>query len=159
MIRYLRQRLAWKIFFSYLAVIIVGIIVLATAAEFVVPSAFNRHMAAMGQMMEGGMGMGMGMDLGDDLFTNFRTAVNEAWTLAATAAFIAAVVVSIFVSRQVVSPVQAMMLASQRIAEGHYEERVAVSGNIEQNDLDELSQLALSFNRMTDKAKKRFGCF
>ena len=144
MLSHIRRHLGWKIFLSYLIVIIVGIVVLVTATEFVIPSAFNRHMASMGMMM----GNSMGMDMNADLFSNFRSAVLEALSLAAIAAFFAAVLVSLFVSRQVVAPVRAMRDASRRIAQGHYDERVAVMGNIVTNEFDELSQLALSFNQM-----------
>ena len=155
MLAYIRRHLGWKIFISYLVVILIGAIVLATAAEFVIPRSFDRHLAAMGSMMVDMMGSSMmGMDLNADLFTNFRTAVNEALTIAALAAVISAIVVSIFVSRQVVTPVQEMMVASRYIAAGHYDERVNVPGNLSKDDLDELSQLALSFNQMAEKLEK-----
>jgi histidine kinase len=48
----------------------------------------------------------------------------------------------------VVLPVQEMMAASQRIADGHYDERVVVRGNLARQELDELARLALSFNQM-----------
>ncbi len=43
-----------------------------------------------------------------------------------------------------------MMQASQRIAEGRYDERVTVNGKLASGEVDELDQLALSFNRMAD---------
>jgi histidine kinase len=143
MVSRIRRHLSWKLFLSYLVVILVGIVVLASAAEFVVPSAFDRHMSAMAEMM-GGTSMGMGMDL----FTNFRRAVTEALTVSALAAFLAALAVSVFVSRRIVMPVREMMVASRRIAEGHYNERVDVPGDPTRDELDELAQLALSFNQM-----------
>lgn len=144
-----RRHLSWKLFFSYLVVILVGIVVLASAAEFAVPTAFERHMGAMTEMMGGRM-MGIGMDL----FANFRTAVTEALALAAGAAFLTAVAVSVFVSRRVVLPVQEMMAASQRIAEGHYDERVGVAGHVQRDELDELARLAVSFNQMADRLER-----
>ena len=153
MLKRIRQHLGWKIFISYLVIILVGIIVLATSTEFAIPSAFDRHMSAMMPMMDdSNMGMGMmgtSVDLEVDLFSSFRNAVNEALTQAALAAFVAAVAVSLFISRQVVTPVREMMVASQHIANGHYDERVRVSGD--PNQADELAQLALSFNRMAEK--------
>ncbi len=92
-----------------------------------------------------------GVDLNADLFNNFRAAVTEALTLAGIAATLAAVAVSVFVSRQVVAPVQAMMVASHHIANGHYDERVQVPGDPAKGELDELAQLALSFNQMAEK--------
>ena len=142
MLRRVRHHLGWKLFLSYLVVILVGVIVLISAAEFVMPIAFERHLAAMAAMM------GSDATLAADLFDNFRAAVTEALALATVAAFIAAIIVSLFVSRRVVSPVREMMLASRRLADGHYGERVAVPGGVSRDDLDELAQLALSFNQM-----------
>ena len=89
--------------------------------------------------------------MGQRLYGNFRAGVMEVLAWASLAATLAAVVVSWFVSRQVVDPVQDMMRASQRIAEGHYDERVQVPGNIQRDELDELAQLALRFNQMAAK--------
>lgn len=147
----IRRHLGMKIFISYLTVILVGLIVLLSASEFSVPSAFERHMAAMEDMMNTSMG---GMMLNSDLFTNFRYAVNEALVIGTIASTLAALLVSLFVTRQVIAPVQAMMLASQRIAEGHYDERVKVKASGKKLEMDELDQLALSFNRMADTLEK-----
>lgn len=147
-----RRSLGLKLFAAHLVVIIVGVIVLASAAQLAAPSAFQHHMASMQQMM-GGSGM-MGTSINEELDFNFRAGVREALGIAAGAAGIAAVVVSIFVTRQVVTPIQGMMQASQRIAAGHYEERVDVPGNLERDELDELARLALSFNQMTAQLQK-----
>lgn len=153
MISFIRRHLGAKLFISYLIVILVGVIVLGSAAELVVPSAFDRHLASMNSMMQQMMG-GPSAGLDGDLFQNFRAAVTEALTFAALAAFLAAVLVSLFVSRQVVAPVRAMMSASQRIAEGNYTERVHVSGDLSKGEQDELAQLALSFNQMAAKLQQ-----
>lgn len=135
-----KNSLGWKLMASYLVVIIVGIVTLTLAAESAVPTAFNRHMVGMQQMM---MGSQMSMqEMEADLFINFRAAVTEALLFSTAAAFISAILVSLFVSQRVVTPVQHMMRASRHIAEGHYHERVRVISN------DELGQLAGSFNQM-----------
>jgi signal transduction histidine kinase len=150
MLSLIRRRLSWRLFLSYVVIIVVGIVVLASAAEIAVPSAFERHMAAMAEIM------GPSSEaLEQDLFANFRRAVTEALALSALAAFVVAVVVSLFVSRQVVTPVREMMVASQRIAEGHYTERVGVvAGGPQQADVDELGRLALSFNQMAARLEQ-----
>ena len=148
MSNYLRQHLGVKLLFSYLAIIVVGVLVLIVASQFVLPSAFNRHMAGM---MGNGMGMGMmngqgyGPGDGTSLYADFRASFNEALKYAAFAAILVAIVLSIYLSRSVVAPVQAMSQVTQRIEEGRYEERVQVSGE------DELAQLALRFNQMAEK--------
>ena len=149
----LRSHLGWKLFLSYLVVVLVGVIVLAFSVELFIPSAFERHMAGMGPMMGTMMGAPQG-GVHSDLFASFRAGVNEALILAALAAFAVAVLVSVFVSRQVVAPVRAMMAASQSIAEGHYSERILLPGNPSKADLDELAQLALSFNRMAARLEQ-----
>jgi histidine kinase len=143
MARYLRRHLSLKLFLSYLVMIVVGVTVLATTAELAVPSAFDRHMVAMSEMMGGMSGL---MEL--DFYQSFRNAVTEALFVAGSAAFAAAVILSVFVSRRVVLPVQEMQAVSRRIAAGHYKERVGVPGGRDLDDLDELGQLALSFNQM-----------
>ncbi len=149
MLRFLRSHLSLKIFLSYLIVILVGMLVLATTAELAVPTAFERHMAAMAEMM-GGMAQMLEMDL----FTNFRKAVTEALILAAGTASIAALVLSAFVSRRVVQPIQEIQSASERIADGHFAERVGIPGSSGRRDLDELGRLALSFNQMANQLEQ-----
>lgn len=132
----IRQHLGWKLFFSYITIILVGVVSLVIAAEFVTPTVFNRHMAEMAGMggnMEGMMA---------DLTASFQAAINEILLVAATLAFITAVFISTFVTRRIVKPVQAMKAVSQRIANGRYDERVQISGE------DELADLAQSFNQM-----------
>ncbi|MAT97064.1 MAG: two-component sensor histidine kinase [Anaerolineaceae bacterium] len=132
----IRQHLGWKLFISYVVVIVVGVVSLAVTAELHTPTAINRHMAEMAPMMGGSMGMMT------DLTESFTQTVNEVLLVAASLAFVTAVVVSTFVTRRIVKPVQEMKSASQRIADGRYEERVQVNGE------DELAELGRSFNRM-----------
>lgn len=153
MLSYIRRHLVLKLFLSYLVVILVGGIVLSTTAELVVPTAFQRHLAAMSSMMSNMMG-GSVQGLDQSLFNNFRAAVNEALRVAAIAAGVTAIIASLLISRQVVSPVQAMTNASRRIAEGNYDERVQVAGDIEKSEQDELGQLALSFNQMAARLER-----
>lgn len=133
----IRQRLGRKLFFSYLIIILVGVVSLAVTAEFHAPSALDRHMASMETTMGSNMGGMM-----TDLTANFRTAVNEILLVAAGIATLTAVIISSFVTRRIVSPIQQMKEASQRIANGRYDERVQVIGE------DELADLAQSFNQM-----------
>jgi histidine kinase len=134
----LRQRLGWKLFFSYLIIILVGVVVLAGTAELHAATALDRHVANMQARL------GDDPALIADLDANFHAAVNEILTVAASAALLAAVPVSIFTARRIVDPVQAMMRASQRIAGGDYRQRVRVSSQ------DELGSLAKAYNHMAE---------
>jgi len=146
MLARIHRYLGAKLFISYLVIILVCVLVLATSAEFAIPTAYEHHMT---NMMGNNSMMGMMGDMDTDLYTRFNDAVNEALTRAALAASIAAVVVSIFISRQVVAPVREMMTASRHIAEGQYDQRVQIAGD--PTDGDELAQLAISFNQMAEK--------
>jgi len=141
MVNYFRRHLGAKIFFSYLIVILLGLMVLVIASQFILPTAFNRHMSGM---MGGGMMMG-GSDSMSQLYIDFRTSFNEALLYAALTAMLTAMGLSFLFSRSVVAPVLAMSHATQRIADGRYDERVQAIGQ------DELAQLALRFNQMAEK--------
>jgi signal transduction histidine kinase len=145
----IRTRLGFKIFLSYLSVILVGVVVLAISVSLVLPGAFDRHMAGMGGMM-GMVGGDHGMD---NLFQGFRAGVYEALLLAALAASAAAVVAGLFITRQIVAPVRSLSQASRRIAAGRYNERVKLTGE-NPNDMDELAQLAQDFNHMAENLEQ-----
>jgi len=135
----IRRRLMWKLLITYLIIIAVTGIVLFAAAELYMPVAFGRHLAAMAEHM------GDATTMGEDLYANFRRAMVESLAYALLAATLLAVGLSWYISRQASLPIQQMMGAARRIAAGHYSERVEVD---ETQDLDELGQLAVHFNRM-----------
>ena len=143
---YLRRHLGAKLFLSYLAIIIIGVVVLIIASQFVLPTSFNRHMSGMmgNGMSMGGQGFGNSGSM-SQLYLDFRASFNEALLYAALATTLVAIVLSLFFSRNVIAPVQTMSIATQRIADGRYDERVRVNGT------DELAQLAMRFNQMAEK--------
>jgi signal transduction histidine kinase len=149
MMDYIRRHLGVKLFLSYLAVILVGGMVLGLASRVTVPESFNRHMGSEAGPRPGMMnGNGPGGGMITDLFTNFQASFNEALVLALLAAGLVAVVVSLLLSRGIVAPMRSLTRASRRIADGHYTERVQGAG------LDELGQMAASFNQMTEKLEQ-----
>jgi two-component system, OmpR family, sensor histidine kinase BaeS len=155
MTAYFRSHLGAKLLLSYLVIVLVGIVVLILASQFILPTSFNRHMAGMGMSAALGTGMGGMMNTPgqrpgsagrmSQLYQDFRASFNEALLYAALAATAVAILLSLYLSRSVVAPVQAMSLASQRIADGRYDERVDAQG------ADELAQLAMHFNKMAQK--------
>ncbi len=149
MLKIIKRHLGTKFFISYIIVILIGILVLISATEFIVPDAFERHLVEMARVMGPEANQ-----LENDLFTNFRNAVNESLVFSAVASSVAAIIVSLFVSRQVVAPIRRVMIASQRIADGHYSERVRIPGGTNREGLDELSQLSVSFNQMALKLEQ-----
>lgn len=131
-----RQRLGWKLGLSYLIVIGVAVLVMATAAQLHTTEALNHHMAAMQALA------GHDTAMQEALEASFHAAVNEILAVAAAAAIVAALTVSVFTAQRIVGPIRQMLHASQHIAAGHYDQRVEAPGE------DELSALAASFNQM-----------
>jgi two-component system sensor histidine kinase BaeS len=154
MMKFLRTHLVWKVFLSYVLVVLVGAMILITAASISVPAAFERHMASMNAIMTNANTMGNNQQMQSELFSQYTMAVYEAVTYAALAALIAAILASFFISRQVVTPMLRMMSLSHRIAEGEYKERLALPGGQRADQIDELGQLVLSFNQMAKKLDK-----
>jgi signal transduction histidine kinase len=149
----MKFNLGAKLFISYLGVLVVGVVVLAIVAQISLPGAYGRHLGLMNQMMgpsgemvQGGRWLGNGA--GQDLFSNFKISFFEALGWASFAALIVALVLSLVMSRRLTAPLRTMTIASQRIAEGRYSERVPSQGN------DELGQMATAFNTMTEKLEK-----
>ncbi len=147
MIDYIRRHLGIKLLLSYLVVILSGVPIIAIANRFTVPEAFNRHMglrAGLGMMPLLGRGNGMMVDL----YQSFQASFNEALVLSLLAAGVIAAGLSVLLSRMIIAPVRQLTTASQRIASGHYGERVPSPGS------DELGQLAQSFNHMAEKLEQ-----
>jgi signal transduction histidine kinase len=146
-LRLIRSHFGVKIFITNLIVTLVGILVLVTGVRLITPEAFSRRLDVLTEVVQNKI-MDPLQTVEANLLSYFQAGVTDALIVALAAAFIVAVIVSLLVSQQVVAPVQEMMVASQRIADGNYAERVRVPGNIRTGDLDELAQLALSFNQM-----------
>lgn len=158
----IRSRLGWKLFLAFLTVILIGMAVIFLSTLLTTPRAFARHLAFMEAQMSGmGPGMGMGPGQGQwqglgpgggktapGFYESFQDSFYESLFIAAMIASAVAVAASWLLSRSIVAPLQAMMLASQRIAEGHYDERVQAAG------FDELGQLARHFNQMAEKLEQ-----
>jgi histidine kinase len=147
---YVRHHLGAKLLLSYLVIVLIGAAVLILTSESVLPASFNRHMLGMGangMMGFGGQGLG-GPGAMAQLYVDFRAGFNEALTYAVLAAIVVAVALSLFFSRSVVASLRAITDASQRIADGRYDERVQVRG------ADELAQLAARFNQMAEKLEQ-----
>ncbi|MBI5964255.1 MAG: HAMP domain-containing protein [Chloroflexi bacterium] len=153
----IRSHLGIKLFLSYFVVILVGMSVIGITTKFVTPAAYARHLSFMESQLgtgtgQGAMGQGHGQGQGvgmmADFYNNFQATFNESLVIAVIAASLVALIVSFVFSRSILAPVGVMMYASQRIADGHYDERVQSHGN------DELNQLAGSFNQMADQLEQ-----
>ena len=132
-----RLKLRGRLLASHLLVVVVGTITLFSAVGIVAPGALD-------MAMDHAMGDGMNDIMTPVIRRAFQDAVASALVIAATAAGAAAVVVSIVLSSRVSRPIARLAVASRRIANGRYAERVAVTSQ------DEIGDLADSFNRMAE---------
>lgn len=144
---YIRKHIAVKLFLSFVAVMIIGMVILIATTRLSVPAAYNRHMLGM-PGLRGELGPGQGGGMMADVYMNFRSSFYEALTYAGIAAVLSALAVSAYFSRRIVAPLNQMMAASQRISEGHYNERIKISG------VDELGQLGERLNVMTSELEQ-----
>lgn len=139
------MKLAWKLFLSYLVVVIVGGGVLVVATAYVAPINFSSYMHGMGR----GAMMGRGQHreeldaaLNEEIEASFRSSVNNALLISGIAAVGVAGLVSWYISQRITRPIRQMVTASQRIANGQYSEHLPHTSS------DELGELTDSFNRM-----------
>ncbi len=160
---FIKKRLFWKFFFSYFILVLITILVMALVIRILLPGIFGSHMASMNRLFlrhgledaghMGSMGAMGGRMMGwsgffTDLFAIFNQIIFDAILYAILPSAMIALVLSVVMSQRFVRPLQQMTRAADRIAQGHYEERLPV-GDLAAESQDELGQLAVRFNRMT----------
>jgi len=161
----LTRKLFWKFFLSYFAVVMLSLIVLGGIIRILLPEVFDNHLFRMGALLsqhglEGGMPMMRrvgrqmnGAGLFQDLFEIVNQIILESTLYAFIPSLVVALVASGFMSQFIVKPVEEMAEAADRIAEGHYHERLPISAR-SPDRRDEITLLAERFNRMTAKLEK-----
>jgi histidine kinase len=148
----IRSNLNVKLFLSFLIVIVVGTIMLVAAVEVIMPRAFQEHLAVMGPYMVDEPEFQAEHEV--DFFESFRSAVYKALIFAIPFALFSALIIGFSFSRQFVAPIKKMVSVSKKISEGNYKERIPIPKNVNIDEMDELKQLAISFNQMTLKLEK-----
>ena len=150
----IRSHLSLKLFISYLIVILVGMMMIGITTKFTTPRAFAHHLSFMEEQIGRGMGsmMGQGQEpdngMMGEFYQNFQASFNESLLTSIFVAMAVAIAVSFIFSRSIIAPIRDMTAASQRIANGHYDERVNSRGS------DELGQLADRFNQMAEQLEQ-----
>ncbi|MDL2335994.1 MAG: ATP-binding protein [Chloroflexota bacterium] len=132
----MRVGLWLRLLVSYLGVAVVAGATLFAAINLAAPATFEQAMGHGGGMT------GMGDMMSALVRQAFGQALQTGLALALAAATAVAVVASAALSLRISRPIGRLAEASQRIADGRYDERVAVTSN------DEVGDLAVSFNSM-----------
>lgn len=133
-------RLWGRLLASHIVVVLIGGATVLILVDHVAPGAFD---SAMGSSMGDGTA-GMGQMMSDIVRVAFRDAIDTALMIAVLAAGIVSVIASVALSSRITRPISRLVVASRRIADGHYAERVNASA------ADEIGELAASFNHMAD---------
>jgi len=151
-LKYFQSHLNLKLFFSFFIIIFVLTIVLIAAVEFVMPNAFQKHLEFMNSLLEGEQAVLDKHEL--NLFGSFRSAIYAALSFAIPVSLISSIILSISFSNQFVNPIKEMAVVSREISKGKFNVRIPLSKKINLDEMDELKQLAISFNQMTSRLEK-----
>jgi signal transduction histidine kinase len=139
----MRMRLPVRLFISYAAVVVIGAAVTYVTVRLLAPALFDQHMSMLG-------GDPMGMSPGTGGQSGTAGSVHSAFISALTTALLAGVLASVaaaglaaaFVTGRLLRPLNAVRAATRRIAAGHYQASVPVSG------VPELAALAGDVNTL-----------
>ena len=131
----LPRSLRARLLVAFLVVVAASIGTVGVAVLLVGPGYFAD---AMGHMP----GDPMGQAMGEAVQVAFADAMRQAILAATVIAIVTATVVSLAVAARIARPISALAAAAQRVAGGHYAERVPV------DEPAELGELATSFNEM-----------
>lgn len=141
-----RARLA----LSHLVVVAVGALAVLVVGRIVAPSSFESHMAAMGMA---------GMDmLTPDLRDSFDAAVAQALFVSVAVSVVVAIAAAVIATRRVAAPIDRVRIASRRLAEGHYSERVERPTEVELAALaDDVNHLAETLEHTEEQRLRLLG--
>jgi histidine kinase len=113
------RQLRWRIVAAQMLVVVVGVITLITTADVLAVRSVDPA-----------------------LLPDFQAALTQALVVAALMATVAGLATSLLLMREILRPLREIARSSQRIAAGHYDERVVLPAS------DELAAMAASFNQM-----------
>lgn len=130
------RTLRFRLVVSYLAVVVAGAVTLMAVAAWVAPTFFTRHMAGMG------LGMGMMAGAGAELDAAFASSIRQAMLVGVLVSLIVALLITAVVARRIIQPLEGVRIATRRLAEGNYGERVALPVE------EELRALAVDVNTL-----------
>lgn len=132
-----------RLFVSYLLIIALGGIVFFIAGELAAPILLEHHMQDMRELhMPPAENTLRLMD--EEIRELYRRAMHQTLLWGILASTLVAIAISLWMSRQIILPVKKMELASRRISEGRYQERLNAKAP------GEIGELATSFNAMAN---------
>jgi histidine kinase len=131
------RQLRWRIIAGHMIVVVVGVLVLVLMSELFIlwatPTILNPDLTPESTTTTTQV-----------VADSFRNAILRAVLVAAVSAIIAGLLTSVFLAREILHPLNQIAFTSRRIAEGRYNERVAIPPSTE------LATVATNFNEMAE---------
>lgn len=137
--RFWRQ-LRWQFVAATIVVVLVGVVVLAITAPLTLSQLEGELQAGLSATTPDAMA--------DAVMHVVRNAIWQALLIAAIAATLAGLLTSVLLSREILRPLQEIAESSERIAGGHYGERVDIPYS------DDLALVATNFNEMAESLEQ-----
>lgn len=138
----LLRQLKWRIVAAHMVVVLVGVVLVLAMAyismRLIVPPSVTDSLAVLSEIHTPADVSAATTQLLDA----FRGSVFTAVLVAAAGAVLAGLGTSLLLAREILRPLRELASSSQRIALGHYDERIATPPS------DELAMVASSFNQM-----------
>ncbi|MEM7347888.1 MAG: HAMP domain-containing protein [Chloroflexota bacterium] len=142
------RQLRWQMIVSHLIVVIVGVSILLLATRLTISNATSTSIQpSLRALMqaEGTVAIETSIDV---VIGTFQEAVASSLSIAAFSSILAGIATSLWLTNQILRPLRQITQSSQRIADGHYQERVSIPNS------DELAQVALNFNQMAESLEE-----
>lgn len=139
------RQLRWKIIGGHMLVVVVGVMVLAITSQLLflrsIPTMLDSYQVAFNAATTPAAREAVTVRL---LETLYQETIFFSLLLAAGSAVLVGLMTGVFLMREILRPLAEIARSSQRIAGGHYDERIAVP------DSDELAAVATHFNQMAE---------
>ena len=138
------RQLRWRIVAANMVVVIVGVVLVLVMShlitQYVTPAEVQERLTQLAAARSPEAAAAAQ----NELLAVFRQSILTAVSVAAGGAVIAGILSSLLLSRQILRPLRQLAHSSQRIAHGHYAERLTVPPS------DELALVAINFNQMAE---------
>ncbi len=138
------RQLRWRIVAANMVVVVVGVALSLLTAYLIIQYVTPVEVQQGLEQLAAARSTAETAAAQDELLAAFRRSILTAVSVAAGGAVIAGILSSLLLSRQILRPLRQLAESSQRIAHGHYAERLAVPPS------DELALVATNFNQMAE---------
>jgi signal transduction histidine kinase len=143
------RRLDLRLFGSYAAVALICAITFAVVFRFASRNALHGHIAALTRSTGSHTGP---QDMVNDAKTAVERSLNSALPVALFTGLAVSGIAAAFVSRRILNPIDRVRFAAQRLADGHFDERVPAPPEVELAELaNDLNRLAASLQMVEER--------